>query len=516
MIGACIGIDLGTTNSVVAGVIDRRVRIITDADGHRLHPSVVAFLPNGTHHVGLTARMRRIIDPANTIYSSKRLIGQPFQSAAVQAAIGVLPYRVVEGENQEPQVVTRGGQLGVGQVAAVILMHLKDLAEASLGQRVTHCVVTVPANFSDAQREATRRAALEAGMTPVRVLNEPTAAALAYGQNRQLHQRIAVFDFGGGTFDLTLLAVRGDIFEVVATGGDPFLGGDDMDRAIADMIATRFLREHRIDLRDEQMSLGKLLVIAEQIKMRLSSQDVFDEHVGGLAYGEGGRPLDLDLQLTRGDLEALLRPIVARAIDCTRRVLHDAQIAPETVDEILLAGGATRVPLVQQLVAELFRRVPKAEINPMEVVAVGAALHAHNLVCPDEARGGLLMDVTSHALGIATTGGYAEQLIAKNTPIPTESTRVFSTARDNQALVRIRICQGERARFGENIDVGELTLANLRPASRGQLQIEVSFLIDANGICSVAARDLETNQTAEATLSLLGLRREIKIGGDGT
>jgi molecular chaperone DnaK len=254
-------------------------------------------------------------------------------------------------------------------------------------------------------------------------------------------------------------------------------------------------------------------VIAEQIKMRLSTADLIEERVAALAYGEGGKALDLELRITRAEFEALIRPIVARAIDCTRRVLADAGVTPEAVDEILLAGGATRVPLVQQMVTELFRRQPKSDINPMEVVAVGAALHAHNLYVPDAGQGGLLMDVTSHGLGIATAGGYAEQLIAKNTAIPTESTRVFTTARDNQTVVRIRVCQGEHPRFADNVEVGELHLHNLRAATRGQVEIEVTFLIDANGICSVAARDLETQQTAQATLSLLGLSQPIPIGG---
>ncbi len=506
--GAVVGIDLGTTNSVVAAVVDGKVRVITDAKKHHLHPSVVAFKPNGKRDVGVTARMRRVIDPRNTIFSAKRIIGQSFRSPGVQSALRHLPYEVFEGANQEPMVRTRAGQFSVVNISTMVLEYLKQLATKQLGKPVTHCVITVPANFSEGQREATRRAASAAGMQVLRILNEPTAAALAYGQKRQLHQRIAVFDFGGGTFDMTVLAVREDIYEVVATGGDPFLGGDDMDHAIAQHLGRQFLEEHRVDLGEDPSARACLLIAAEQIKMKLSK----DQSVGGtlneLAYGEGGKPLALKFHVDRNMFNMLVEPIVERSLDLVRYVLEDAEIRPEHIDEVILVGGATRVPLVRDRVAQFFGARPRGDINPMEVVAAGAALQAHALFAPpDEATAsvGLLMDVTSHSLGIATAGGYVETLIAKNTTIPAEKTRLFTPARDFQEAVKLRVCQGEEKQFAENTQVGELVLDGLPRVRRGDMKLEVSFLIDADGLLQVSAKDTASGQTARATLRVVGV-----------
>jgi molecular chaperone DnaK len=507
---AVVGIDLGTTNTVVACVRGESVAVVPYARGSRLIPSVVAFPPRGGALVGAPARDRRVIDPANTITSAKRLIGQAFRAPAVQELIGHLPYKVAEGDNQECLIVTRAGSHRVADISGMVLTYAKTLAEQFLGCAVRRCVVTVPANFSDAQRQATRQAAARAGLEVLRILNEPTAAALAYGAGRELHQRIAVFDLGGGTFDLTLLAVRGEIFAVVATGGDPFLGGDDMDRALALRLAEQFLRQHRVDLTATPEGMGKLIEAAEHIKVRLSSEEVVEEIIPELAYGEGGAALDMQVRITRSEFEQIIAPFVERALVCARRVLGEAQVSPADVDEIVLAGGGTRVPLVRQQVEQLFGRPPLADINPMGVVAAGAALHAALLATPpeEERKGvGFLMDVTSHALGIATAGGFAEPLVAKNTPIPAERGRVFSTARDGQTAVRIRVCQGAARRFDANTRIGELRLDGLRSAPRGEVKIQVEFLVDANGLLSVTARDLETGRATQATLSILGVGR---------
>jgi molecular chaperone DnaK len=505
---AVIGIDLGTTNTVVASVIGDKIEIIPDQEGRRLHPSVVAFPPTGGLLVGEMAKQRRVIDPGNTIYSAKRIIGQPFGSPGVQEVIKHLPYKVEEGENQEPIIVTRAGRSSVPEIAAHVLGYVRGLAQEYLGRRVSQCVVTVPANFSDAQREATRHAAWHAGLGVLRILNEPTAAALAYGQGRELHSRIAVFDLGGGTFDLTLLAVRDDMFEVVSTGGDAFLGGDDIDRALAWRFSHEFLKLHRLDLTQDWESMGKLLLAAEEVKTQLSKQDVVEHSIPELAHGVGGAPLALNVRVTRAEFDELIDPIVTRALIRSHQVLAEAEVRPGDVDEVVLAGGTTRVPYVRQKIEELFGRKPLAGINPMGVVAAGAALHAENLIAPADAPAaatGLLMDVTSHALGIATTGGFTEHLIDKNTPIPTERSKVFTTARDGQWMVRIRVCQGQDRRFDRNVPVGELRLDHIRPARRGDARIEVAFLVDANGILSVTARDLETGRDAHAVLSLFGV-----------
>ncbi len=503
--GAVIGIDLGTTNSVIAAVVDGNVRILVDSAGHRLHPSVVAFMPTGERLVGHRARARRVIDPDNTIFSAKRIIGRPFRSVGAQSAIALLPYRVVEGENQEPMVATRTGRLSIVDIAATVLIYLRQVAENQLDMPVTQCVVTVPANFSDSQREATRLAAQRAGMKPLRVLNEPTAAALAYGTLRTTHQRIAVFDLGGGTFDFTLLAVRDDLYEVLSTGGDPFLGGDDMDHVIAEHLSGGFLRQHGIELRESPESRARLVWAAEEIKKQLTREDIAAGTIAEIAFGKNGVPLSLDFRITRSQFEELVAPLVRRAIDKTAEVLESAGVAPEHVDEVILVGGATLVPTVQRQVSEFFGKKPQHTIDPMQVVGAGAAIHAHSLLGGAQAGTGLLMDVTSHSLGIATAGGYTEFLVDKNTPIPAEGTRIFSPAKDRQTLIRIRICQGENKFFEENALLGELLLDNLRAASRANVRIEVSFLVDANGILQVSARDLLTGHDARATLSVLGV-----------
>jgi molecular chaperone DnaK len=418
-----------------------------------------------------------------------------------------LPYRVIEGNNQQPMTQTRAGVHTIPQIASLILGHVLGQARQQTGTNLTQCVITVPANFTDSQRQATRHAAELAGLEVLRILNEPTAAAVAYGHHSAKQERIAVFDLGGGTFDLTVLAVREGLFEVVATGGDSFLGGDDMDRALADHLAQGFLEAQRVDLRTIPESYARLLLVAEDIKKRLTDTVLVEDTILEIAYGVGGEPLDLRFSIRRERFEHLINKLVDRALDVGTGVLREANLLPGQLDGLILVGGATRTPLVRRRLEERFGLRPRVEINPLEVVAMGAAMHALRLVAPDSGTGvpSLLVDVTSHALGIATTAGYVEHLIPKNTPIPAEGRQIFTTAKDNQTLVRVRVCQGASRHWIENVAVGEIRLANLRPAPRGEVKVEVSFLIDANGTLSVSAQDLETGRREDAVLELVGV-----------
>jgi molecular chaperone DnaK len=507
MSGATIGIDLGTTNSVVAIARDGGVEVLDDGAGHHLHPSVVSFLPNGETVVGVEAKLRRVIDPRNTVFSTKRLIGQAFGSPAAQAAIAQLPYRVVEGPEQEPVIETRAGQHTATEIATMILLHLRHLAELKLNQRVSECVITVPANFSDSQREATRRAGEAAGMTVIRVLNEPTAAALAYGVDKHVDQRIVVFDMGGGTTDVTLLAVRESFLEVLATGGEPFLGGDDMDHTLADLLADEFLAQHRIDLRAQPDRFALLRIAAEQVKSKLSQQAEVSGTLKDLAHGAGGDALGLSFWITRERFESRITPLVERALIACENVLAEAGVSPDHIDDIILVGGATRVPLVRRRIAEHFGREPRTDIHPMQIVAQGAALHARSLsaAIDDLAPPQVLIDVTPHALGLAIAGAYTDVLIDKNEAIPAERTRVFTTTHDGQEEVALRVCQGAERVFGANQPVGTLRLSGLRPARRGDVKIEVTFLVDADGILQVSAKDVATGRSERATLRMVGL-----------
>jgi molecular chaperone DnaK len=504
-----VGIDLGTTNSVVAVVRANRVEVIPDAEGQTLYPSIVSFKPNGDMVVGNAARLRRVVDPQNTIASAKRIIGQPFRSPDVQAAIAQLSYKVVEGSGGEPLIETRGKRRSVIEIAGHVLASLREHAEAYLEAPVTRCVITVPANFSDAQRDATRRAGELAGFGVLRILNEPTAAALAYGIGGQLDQRIVVFDMGGGTFDVTLLAVRSEMFEVLGTGGDSFLGGDDMDRALADVLALELLKSDRVDPRDDPKGRALLRIAAEQIKTQLGTETEVTGTLNHVATGGDGAPLSLSFRVTRAQFEELVTPLVDRALVKCEEVLAEAGVMADHVDEVILVGGATRVPLIRRRVAEHFGREPRADIDPMKVVAAGAAIQASLLARPEEvyASRPLLIDVTPHALGVATIGGYTEVLIQKNEPIPVERTQICTTARDGQREVTIRVCQGSERMFASNTLLGELRLVGLRPGYRGEVQIEVTFLVDADGILQVSARDLGTNQMTKATLNVLGHER---------
>ncbi len=502
-----IGIDLGTTNSVVATVRGGRVEVIPDPLGHRLHPSVVAFVPNGDILVGYAARARRHIDPANTIYSAKRLIGQTMRTPVVQLALATLPYRVEEGANEQPIITVRGRQYTIPEISAYVLMHLKQCAERHLGTTVSKAVITVPANFTDAQRQATKHAGELAGLKVLRILNEPTAAALAYGFGKSLDARLAIYDLGGGTFDVTVLQIRDKIFEVLATGGDSFLGGDDFDRTLVDYLAARFHEQNGIDLHGQAEGWAKLLIAAEQIKCQLSRDPVVAGTIHDLAVGIDGRGVSLDFEISRAQFEGMISPYVERSLLACDEVLAASALTQAGLTELILVGGSTRVPLVRRRISQHFAREPQTRINPDETVAYGAALQSAALTSgaanPAEFYT-LLLDVAPRALGIAVAGGYAEPIIERNTPIPVERTRVFVTSHDDQTLVNIQVCQGESRRFAENAPLGTLTLDNIPPRKRGEAEIEVTFTVDTDGILNVRARDVRTNLAQQAKIQVLG------------
>jgi molecular chaperone DnaK len=502
-----IGIDLGTTNSVVATVRNNRVEVIPDAQGHRLHPSVVAFVPNGDILVGHAARARRHVDPANTIYSAKRLIGQSIRNPVVQLALGTLPYKVEEGPNEQALISVRGRQYTVPEISAYVLMHLKQCAERHLQATVSRAVITVPANFTDAQRQATKHAGELAGLKVLRILNEPTAAALAYGFGRSLDARLAIYDLGGGTFDVTVLQIRDKIFEVLATGGDSFLGGDDFDRTLVDLLAARFLETTRVDLRSHPEGWAKLIVAAEQIKCQLSRDEEVAGTIHELATSMNGEQLNLEFEVSRAQFESMISGYVERSLLACDEVLVASGMAASALSELILVGGSTRTPVVRRRITEHFERDPQTRINPDETVAYGAALQGAALTAgasnPAEFYS-LLLDVAPRALGIAVAGGYAEPIIEKNTPIPVERTRNFVTSHDNQTLVVIQVCQGESRKFAENLPLGTLTLENIPARKRGEAEIEVTFVIDTDGILNVRARDVKTNMATQAKINVLG------------
>jgi molecular chaperone DnaK len=531
-----VGIDLGTTNSVAAVATPTGVEFALGPHGERVHPSTVAYPSGGGVVVGGEARMRRVVDPRNTIYSAKRLIGQNIRSPMVQLALTNLPFQVEEGPNQQLIIVCGDRRMTVPEVSSQVLLHLKRCTERQLGDRVTQAVITVPANFTDAQRQATKEAGRLAGLEVLRLINEPTAAALAYGFGQALDEIVCVFDFGGGTFDVSLLQVRGEIFEVLATDGDFFLGGDDIDRALAEVLAAEVNRQHAVDPRPIPSLMTRLQMAAEEIKFHLSEHGTAEGEIDGLDVGDG-RVLSLPFRLSRPQFETLIAGYVDRTIELCRRVITTAGVDVAAVADILCVGGSTRIPLVRRRLAEVFGKPPSFRINPDEVVAQGAAIQAGSLAGKLVAGSGmgakhavattgssplysgaggvvhdpkvplprpLLLDVTPATLSIATAGGYTERLLEKNAPIPIERTKVFTTARDGQSKVVIDCCRGESRRFSENEPLGQLVLDELPARPRGEVKIEVTFRVDTDGILRVRARDAETGAAQEAMLSVLG------------
>ena len=528
-----VGIDLGTTNSVVAVATPTGVEFALGAQGERVHPSVVAFPASGGVVAGTEAKLRRAIEPETTVYSAKRLIGQNIRSPLVQLALTGLPFKVEEGPNQQPIIVTRDRRLTVPEVSAQVLGHLKRCAERQLGQRVIQAVITVPANFSDSQRQATKEAGRLAGLDVLRLLNEPTAAALAYGFGQHKDEVVCVFDFGGGTFDVSLLAIKDEVFEVLATDGDFFLGGDDIDRAIAEFLAAEMNRQHRFDPRGNHEIMTRLVLAAEEVKIHLSDSTSAEGTIDGLV--NRGTEHKLNFRLTRTQLEEMVRGFVDRCIDLTRNALTAVRIDPKSISQVVCVGGSTRIPLVRQRLAELFGKEPALRINPDEVVAQGAAIQAGSLsgslfhgagistrdAVPTFALSPLahgdvpwaqavaparpiLLDVTPASLRVATAGGFTEEILERNLPTPIERTRTFTTARDHQTQVVIDCCRGDARRVADNEPLGRLVLEGLPPRRRGEVRIDVTFRVDQDGILHVRARDADTGITQEAALEVLG------------
>jgi len=497
--GRIIGIDLGTTNSVVAVMEGGEPTVIPTAEGSNLCPSVVAVNPKtGERMVGQVARRQAITNPENTIFSIKRLMGRKFDDPQVVRARKVLPYKIIQKDNGDAWVVMGGKEYSPPEISAMILAKLKADAEAYLGEKVTQAVITVPAYFNDSQRQATKDAGRIAGLEVLRIINEPTASALAYGLDKKKDERIAVYDLGGGTFDISILDIGEGVFEVKSTNGDTFLGGDDFDQLVINWIADEFRREQGIDLRNDRMALQRLKEAAEKAKIELSTTQQTDINLPFITADASG-PKHLNMTLTRAKLEQLVASLVERTMGPVQQALADAGLTVDKVDEVVLVGGQTRMPLVQRRVQEFFNRAPHKGVNPDEVVAVGAAIQAG--VLGGQVDDVLLLDVTPLTLGIETLGGVATPLIERNTTIPTRKSQIFSTASDGQTQVQINVVQGERPMAADNKQLGTFVLDGLPPAPRGIPQIEVTFDIDADGILHVSAQDKATGREQKITIT---------------
>ena len=489
--GKAIGIDLGTTNSVVAVVMGGEPVVIANQEGNRTTPSVVAVTEKGERLVGQIAKRQAITNPENTIFSIKRLMGRKYNSRQVDHARNRLPYKIIEAPNGDAHVEIRGKRYSPPEVSAMSLQKLKQAAEDYLGETVTEAVVTVPAYFDDSQRQATKDAGKIAGLNVLRIINEPTAAALAYGLDKKKEEKVAVYDLGGGTFDISILEIGEGVIEVKSTNGDTYLGGDDFDLRVIDWLVEEFRKEQGIDLKQDKMALQRLKEAAERAKIELSTATETEINLPFVTADASG-PRHLLMKLSRSKLDQLTDDLVQKTITPCRTALSDASLAPEKIDEVLLVGGQTRTPKVQQVVQSFFGKEPNKTVNPDEVVAVGAAIQA--AVLKGEVKEVLLLDVTPLSLGIETLGGIFTKIIERNTTIPTKKSQVFSTASDNQPAVTIRVHQGEREMAADNKLLGVFELVGIPPAPRGLPQVEVTFDIDANGILHVSAKDLGTGK----------------------
>ena len=492
-----IGIDLGTTNSCVAVMEGGEPMVIPNAEGSRTTPSMVALTENDERLVGQIAKRQAVTNPENTIYSVKRLIGRKFVTEEVKRSMSLVPYRVVANQNGDAWVEVRSKPYSPAEVSAMVLMKMKQTAEDYLGEVVTEAVITVPAYFDDGQRQATKDAGRIAGLNVLRIINEPTAAALAYGLDRQKEgssEKIAVYDLGGGTFDISVLELNSGVFEVKATNGDTFLGGEDFDQRIIDYLAKRFLEQNKVDLKRDRMALQRLKEAAERAKHELSSAEETEINLPFICADATG-PKHLVETLTRADLEQLVADLIDRTLEPCKICLQDAGLTAQQVDQVILVGGMTRMPRVQRRVREFFGKEASKGVNPDEVVAIGAAIQG--AVLKGDVKDVLLLDVTPLSLGVETAGGVFTKIIDKNTTIPCKKSNIFSTAMDNQPLVNVHVLQGEREMAGGNKTLGRFHLDGIPPAPRGMPQVEVTFDIDANGIVHVAAKDLGTGKQQE-------------------
>jgi molecular chaperone DnaK len=498
IMGKIIGIDLGTTNSVVAVMEGGEPVVISSAEGERLVPSVVAVNKNHERMIGRVARNQAVVNPENTVFSIKRFMGRKFKDAEVQRALSRAPYKVAEAPNGDVRVILDGKEYSPPEISAMILGKLKADAEAYLGETVTQAVITVPAYFNDAQRNATKDAGKIAGLEVLRIINEPTASSLAYGLDKKKDEVIAVYDLGGGTFDISILDVGDGVFQVRSTSGDTFLGGDDFDLRVIDHLASEFSRANGIDLRKDRQALQRLKEAAEKAKIELSSVMQTEINLPYLTADASG-PKHLVMTLTRAKLEQLTQDLIDRSLDPVRQALKDAGAQPSEINEVVLVGGMTRMPAVQESVRRLFNKDPHKGVNPDEVVAIGAAIQAG--VLGGDVKDILLLDVTPLTLSVETLGGVATPLIERNTTIPTRKSQIFSTASDNQNQVEIHVLQGERPMAQDNKSLGKFILDGIPPAPRGIPQVEVTFDIDANGILKVTALDKATNRSQHITIT---------------